>query len=141
MQENPDESELEIFQRRVSKVIMLQMQLDTGYRRNIFPLNIFRNAVDIPSIQAELRNWIPRSAQHLTYRITNWLFNEHKIAGSASGQDQSTSQAPQDDCTLCTLVEGYDGDTCVLLSHLERSVRCPHVLGGAMVTLTINQGR
>lgn len=103
MPENPDESELDVFQKVVSKIVLLKMQLGSSYHRNKFPAKSFMTTFYIPSIQAALRNRIPRVTQQLTNRIANRFSKDLELDGSDSLNDKSTFKSLQNDDALYKL--------------------------------------
>lgn len=59
----PDESEVTVFHKFVSDLISLQKQLDVSYHDDRFLRDRLLAAVDLPSVQATLRDRITRNSQ------------------------------------------------------------------------------
>ena len=84
MSNAPEESEVTVFRQFVSKLMSLQHQLDPTYHSDNFLRDRLLTAVDIPAIQATLRDRMPRTSQQAVNRVANQLCDQSRSAGSNS---------------------------------------------------------
>ena len=82
MRENPDSSELQVFRSMVTKLSKLQRQLEKEYRGDVFLRDQIIIASDLPAAQQSMRERVPKSSADATNRISTFLSNEAKSAGS-----------------------------------------------------------
>lgn len=83
MAKQPEESEVSVFRNFVARLVTLQKQLDRKYQGDGYLVDRLLSAVDIPSIQASLKDRMPRKAQTAIHRISNRLSDKPHSAGAS----------------------------------------------------------
>lgn len=71
MAEHPNESKVNVFGKFVSNVSSLINQVDTTYHTDSFLRDRLLTAVDIPYIQAKIRDRMPDTSQQAVNRVAN----------------------------------------------------------------------
>lgn len=81
MNAKQNEFEVTVFHIFTAKLILLQQQLDKSYHSDTFLRDSLLTAVDIPAIQARLRDRFPRSSQQAINRVAIQLSEQKDQPG------------------------------------------------------------
>lgn len=83
MQDNPNASEVSIFQKFVNRALAIQGQLDDVHKGDRYLRDRFNEAINIPEIKGFLKDSPVRSSQPMINRVVTQLSDQTKTAGSA----------------------------------------------------------
>lgn len=86
MSKRPYESEVAVFRWFVARFITLQKQIYSKYQGDGYLVDRLLTTVDIPEIQASLKDRMPRNAQTAIHRISTQLSAKPRTVGEVSVQ-------------------------------------------------------
>lgn len=114
----PNSSEMEVFLNFTAILSNLQKQLDTPYHADRYFSYQLLTAVDMPDIQAILRDLLPRTSEQSIARIANRMSEKNKTAGSDSSSSRAfnvessdvTADTDDENEVNYTLVQSYSSE-------------------------------